>query len=40
MLGRENTIKAFELFEILQVREEVNSTRIDAKISGKKSFRI
>jgi hypothetical protein len=35
----ENTIEAFEIFEILQVREEVKSRRIDAKIFGKKSLR-
>jgi hypothetical protein len=35
----ENTIEAFEILEILQVREEVKSRRIDAKIFGKKSLR-
>ena len=35
----ENTIEAFEIFEILQVREEVKSRRIDAKIFGKKTLR-
>jgi hypothetical protein len=32
---KENTVEAFEIFEILQVREEVKSRRIDAKIFGK-----
>jgi hypothetical protein len=35
----ENTIEAFEIIEILQVREEVKSRRIDAKIFGKNSLR-
>ena len=35
----ENTIEAFEIFEILQVREEVKSRRIDTKIFGKNSLR-
>jgi hypothetical protein len=38
-LRRENTIEAFKIFKILQVREELKSKIIDAKIFGKKSLR-